>query len=156
MQSLVNQVGYRAEEVLMRMADELIDNMKQVVPKDSGTLSASLRKVDVTERHPGFTRPSVLVFAGGKTTTRRGADGQIYDYALGVEFGTVNEPPQPFFYSTFRYYQNIGRALFGDTIAEVIADNNSIRSARSENYKNESFGLSEAPHGSAVFHKGAK
>lgn len=79
-------------------AAEVVAAQKSVAPVDDGDLRDSIR----TE--PGAHPLQILVTAGGEATTRpvrNGADVD-YDYALGVEFGTVEQDPQPFFYGPFR------------------------------------------------------
>lgn len=89
----------RAEirKVLEKSADEMVTFAKQLAPVDSGTLRDSIRK------EPGANDLAVVVTAGGEATTKAARAGQgEYDYALGVEFGTVDTPEQPFFWTSYR------------------------------------------------------
>jgi len=84
-------------------ADELVATMKAIAPVDSVD-GGELR--DSIEKHDGRTELTVMVVAGGPTTTRKGK-GKPYDYSRAVEFGHVAEdgsfvPPDPFFYTTYR------------------------------------------------------
>lgn len=144
MQDLVNQVGHNFQEQLNRSADELISNMRQVVRVDKGDLSRSIRKKDVSK---GINM-SVLVMAGGRATTKRGRNGQMYDHALSEEFGTQKEVPSPFFYNTYRLYQHEGLEQYKETLEETIKENNIVRGLRSQNYNN-------AAGTRAVGHRGA-
>ncbi len=119
----------------LAMADELIENMRDVAPKDTGTMARTIRKRDVTKGSEGpgqLQEVSVLVICGGPPTTRRTKAGTVYDYSLATEFGTQKEPPEPFFYSTFRKYRNFGNELFAETVSEAVEENNQLRAARSD------------------------
>lgn len=82
---------------LNEQADKLVVDMKAAAPVRTGKLRESIRKEQGTDGR------SVLVKAGGPLTTRPARSGKgDYDYALGTEFGTSKERPEPFFYSTYR------------------------------------------------------
>jgi HK97 gp10 family phage protein len=119
----------------LAMADELIENMRDAAPKDTGTLANSIRKKDVTRggNGPGqFQEVSVLVIGGGAPTLRRTHTGNTYDYSLANEFGTRKEQPHPFFYATYRKYRNFGNELFAETVQDAVEENNKLRDLRSD------------------------
>lgn len=91
-------VRKRLQATLEQNADELMTAQRALVPKDEGDLEASIRK----ENPPG--RVAVDVRAGGPTTTKpvRSGVSATYDYALGQEFGTQDQPANPFFYPPYR------------------------------------------------------
>lgn len=62
---------------------------------DPGILRDSIRM------GPGRRETSVVVEAGGPTTTKQGAGGS-YDYANAQEFGTQDMPANPFFWPSYR------------------------------------------------------
>lgn len=128
-------LGKGLHERTLAMADELIANMQDVAPKDTGTMAATIRKKDVTRggNGPGqFQEVSVLVICGGPPTTRRTRAGHVYDYSLATEFGTQKEPAHPFFYATYRKYRNFGNDLFAETVEEMVQENNKLRELRSD------------------------
>ena len=134
MLDIANTVGKNFEQTLLAQADELIGNMKERVPVETGTLKESIRKKNVTRVVSIMLRnPSVLVIAGGSATTRRTKEGVIYDYAVSTEFGTKNEAPEPFFYNTARFYRNRGFELLRETLDQTIEKNNRVRAMRQEN-----------------------
>jgi len=134
----------------LNRADELIANMKGAVPADSGTLKNSIRKKNVTRRDQASKRVSILVMAGGPMTTHRSGTGEIYDYALGVEFGTVDTKAEPFFYSSARLYRQAGVASARETVDQAIAKNNRVRELRALNYNNASGSRSVGGAGGAT------
>lgn len=79
-------------------ASQVVFAARTLVPKKSGRLASTIRKV------AGEHELQTKVVAGGAATTkpvRNGADAS-YDYALGVEFGTQDTPPHPFFFPAYR------------------------------------------------------
>lgn len=97
---------------LEKEAADLADLIRRRVPVDTGTLRDSVR---VT---PGDRPLSLKIKAGGETTRKKvrkgvkdvhfakakitgGSRGE-YDYARGVEFGTSEQPAQPFFWPSYR------------------------------------------------------
>jgi HK97 gp10 family phage protein len=151
MQDLVNKAKYNFHQELLAQADEVIANMKEAAPKDTGRLAASIRKKDVSL--PDGGKLSVLIIAGGRSTTKR-SGGQAYDYSLGTEFGTVKETPEPFFYNTFRFYKQLGNEQFRETLQDTIEENNRVRGLRSDNYSNSGATVSVGYRGAAVLNKG--
>jgi HK97 gp10 family phage protein len=127
----------------LAMADELLQNIKDVAPRETGTLANSLRKKDVTKgsgKAGDFQEVSVLVIAGGPPTIKRTKAGNAYDYSVATEFGTRNEAAEPFFYTTFRKYRNFGNELFAETVEDAVRENNELRDVRNspsaENFSN--------------------
>jgi hypothetical protein len=139
MQDLSVQMAHNLHDTILLQADELIQNMANAIEHSvSGNLRASLRKKDVTQKFGDIERPSVLVIAGGPKTTRRTKGGTVFDYSLAEEFGTRNEAPRPFFYGTARLYQTNFQLDCANTLANTIAENNEMRSSRSEDNSNRS------------------
>jgi HK97 gp10 family phage protein len=79
-------------------ADGLADAIRAEAPVLSGALRESVK---VRRKRSEL---SLEVTAGGETTTKeiRKGSGEEYDYALAKEYGTVNNPAEPFFYNTAR------------------------------------------------------
>ena len=128
-----NQLKYDLETRYLKMADELIENMKASVPIVSGNLKRSLRKKNVTARYSASRRVSVLVFGGGPLTTKKSSSGVSYDYALSVEFGDRDEEARPFFYANARRYRQAGIAGAAETVDQAIKANNELRARRATN-----------------------
>jgi HK97 gp10 family phage protein len=137
MKTMVAQTRDNFHEVILKQADELIENMRDVCPKDTGTLAASIRKKDISIITPGSMTVSVLVIAGGKTTTKRTLAGHTYDYAVATEFGTKKETPEPFFFNTARRYEQGSSEQYKETLEETIKENNEIRQIRADNENNQ-------------------
>lgn len=97
-------VGYAVK----REAERLAEEMRKRCPVETGTLRASIR-VEPT-LNPKIWR----VAAGGPTTTKevRSGSGVAYDYSRGVEFGTVEAPAEPFFFTTYRAQKRTIRQNF--------------------------------------------
>jgi HK97 gp10 family phage protein len=147
-----NQLLGSFEDNITRQAEELMQNMRGAVPVDSGNLKRSIRRRNITAKYGNRHRVAVLVMAGGPLTTHRSGSGQIYDYALGVEFGTVDTKAEPFFYSSARRYQQAGRQSAAETLEKAIEENNQLRQQRSDHYSRQSaLGVSTGGRGGAVF-----
>jgi HK97 gp10 family phage protein len=127
MLDIVNRAKQDYRKTLVKQAEELAENIREAAPKRTGTLRQSVRVRDISTE----TKVSVLVFAGGPLTTKRTAN-TVYDYAVGTEFGTQKENPEPYFYNTYRLYKNEGLAQIHETFDQVIEQNNQMRAARSE------------------------
>ena len=146
MQEIRKSLAGSLEDTYLRQADELIDNMRGTVPVLKGALRDSIRKKDVTQTYgQDFQRVSILVLAGGPTTTKNG-----YDYAVGTEFGTMKEKAEPFFYSSARLYAQAGRESAQETVDEAIEENNRVRALRTENYSNAGVAVSYGGRGGAM------
>jgi len=150
MKNLTAQMQGSLEANFGRQADELMENMRGAVPVLTGKLKASIRKRNMTRQRGTLQTVTFLVMAGGPATTRRSKTGNVYDYALGTEFGTVNEKAEPFFYSTARRYQQMGRESAQKTVDEVIEENNRVRALRSSNYDNVRVTSSRGGKGGAI------
>lgn len=87
---------------VQKQAERLADMMRSVVNVKSGLLRNSIRIA------PGPNKVSLLVVAGGPTTTKSvgkaksGGAKYQYDYARAQEFGTTSDPSQPFFWPSYR------------------------------------------------------
>ena len=164
------------EEAYSRQADELMENMRGAVPVLTGRLRDSIRKKNVTRHDQASYRVSFLVMAGGPMTTvryggrasyardvqigssggtkgiaRGGSGGVTYDYALGIEFGTVDMDAEPFFYSTARRYVQAGRLMAANTVENAVKENNKLRELRAEHYSNTGLGIRRGGRGGATF-----
>jgi len=139
---LKRDVLYSALDELNVQADALAETMRSVCPVGlTGNLKASIRKA------PGRKETTVLVMAGGKTTTREyisgphnyerevrigsgdtgniarvsgGKFGRTYDYSRAVEFGTAREPAHPFFWPTYRLKRSGMRRAMKRNISKII------------------------------------
>lgn len=81
-------------------AGDLVAVMKGFAPKDDGDLAASITHEEDSDN----TRISQRVSAGGAATTRpvRSGASATTDYALHQEYGTENQPANPFFWPSWR------------------------------------------------------
>lgn len=151
---LSKRVSMDFHDLILAQADEVISNMRSVVPVKTGTLKNSIRKKDISQNYGNREVISVLVIAGGYATTKRTAEGDSYDYAVATEFGTVNETPEPFFYHTFRAYETVGVQEAKQTLDDIISENNKTRALRTNNYSS-SFGFTKSiSYRGAVVRKG--
>lgn len=132
MLAFVKQLKGSLEENYIRQAEELMGNMRSSVPVVEGNLKRSIRRKNITAKYGNRERVAVLVMAGGPLTTRRTNAGRVYDYALSVEFGDVDEPARPFFYSNARRYAVAGRQSAAETVAKAVEENNRLRAQRSQ------------------------
>jgi HK97 gp10 family phage protein len=91
------EVHAAAVAELNAQADELVDLIASVAPRDKGVLVHTIQKV------PDRAKDTVVrIVAGGHETVRPSISSKPYDYARADEFGTVNMPAQPFFFATYR------------------------------------------------------
>lgn len=150
MSKISNFLRGSLEDAYVRQADELMANMRANTPEDTGALKRSIRKRVVRGRN----RVSVLVAAGGPSTTVRSSRGVAYDYALSVEFGDVDQKAQPFFYSAARLYKAGFARLTEETVDKAIAENNKVRELKSQNYSNEGLTSTRGGRGGAVVVRG--
>jgi hypothetical protein len=148
------QLAGALEDNLNRQADELMENMRGAVPIASGALRNSIRKKNISVSFGNRVRVTVLVIAGGTPTTRRTAAGAAYDYAVATEFGTEKEKAEPFFYSTSRRYEQVGRQMAAETVDQAIEENNKLRDIRASNYSNAGVTVTHSARGNAAFIKG--
>lgn len=102
------KVREAAKEALEAGAQELVDDMKAVVPVDRGLLRDSIGWTwgDAPEGALTLGTVSGNEYATLRITIYAGRSGNnLYDkgyYARFVEFGTVNSAARPFFYPVYR------------------------------------------------------
>jgi HK97 gp10 family phage protein len=91
--------------------------MRHLAPVDDGDLQRSIRKTPLNEM-------AVRVEAGGETTTRPVREGvsATFDYSLGVEYGTVDTPAQPFFWPSVNTTKKRVRRRVDRAIAKAVKD----------------------------------
>lgn len=79
-------------------AAEVVNVARSMAPSEDGTLRESIRQ------EPGAHELQRVIEAGGPTTTRPVREGQspVYDYANAAEWGTAEQPAQPYFYPAWR------------------------------------------------------
>lgn len=102
-------------------ADEIVARAQYLAPVDDGVLKASVRKEDIGEEM------AVRVTAGGEATTRdvknpRGLTNYEFDYSLGVEYGTVDTPSQPFFWPAVNTTKKRVRRRIDRAIAKAVKE----------------------------------
>lgn len=131
MTSIRARLRVDARQAMLNIAEEVAENMRSAAPKDEGSLAESVRVVDVSKSFANRTTLSVKILAGGPLTLRRNRkSGEVYDYAMANEFGTREMQAQPFFYNTFRRYQQIFPGQMAETLKESIEANNAIVARR--------------------------
>lgn len=83
---------------LLEGAREMAGAMRSAAPTKSGALAGSIR-IETEEANL-----RVFLKAGGAATTRevRKGSGVSFDYARAQEFGTSDQPAQPFFWPSYR------------------------------------------------------
>lgn len=126
---LVKRAGQNMHKAVLAQAEELKGNIQSAIAHNvTGTLRDSVRFSDRTDSKE--LRVTVLVMAGGATTTKNG-----FDYALAEEFGTTKQGPQPFFYHVARAYRVGGLEQFKETLEDTIKENEITRRVmRDSNY----------------------
>lgn len=127
MKTLKEQMRHNYHQRVLATAQEIADNMRAAAPKDKGVLADSVRVIDNSRIGRSSARISVKVKAGGPTTVRRSASGEVYDYSAAVEFGTQEMQAEPFFYNTFRRYRAPFLDQAAETLEETIERNEKIR-----------------------------
>lgn len=95
-EELKAEVHAQAVEELNKQAESLAVLIESVAPQYRGTLKATVKVV------PGKKDTIVRIVAGGQKTVRLSVSSKPYDYSRADEFGTVNMPPKPFFFPTYR------------------------------------------------------
>lgn len=95
-------------------ADKFVASAEAFVPEDQGDLFASIGWVWGTEIPDGAVSVGTIqgdssefvitVFAG-----KTNESGEAF-YARWVEFGTKDNPPQPFFFPAYRLHRRAGKA----------------------------------------------
>jgi HK97 gp10 family phage protein len=101
---------------LNAQADALMQTMRSVVVHGpTSNLANSIRK------DPGKKETVVVIRAGGSTTTTPGGAGKpAYDYARAVEYGTLHNAAQPFFFPTYRLMRKKMRSAMSRKISKRI------------------------------------
>lgn len=100
---------------VMNGAREIGSAMKRAVPRDKGVLADSIR----IEFDGNMGR--AFIKAGGPTTTRPvRSGGPDYDYARAQEYGTTEQPAQPFFFPTLRLMKKTVRGKIDRAIKKAI------------------------------------
>jgi HK97 gp10 family phage protein len=106
------KAGYGA---VLTKAREIGGAMKSAVPRDKGTLAASIR----LETDANNLRATIK--AGGPTTTRPvRSGGPDYDYARAQEFGTSDQPANPFFFPAWRLGRKGARSAINRAMKQAI------------------------------------
>lgn len=115
-QNLPYKLKRELAEGLKDIADRLASDIKQATPVKTGKLRDSVRV------RRGRNTLELYVEAGGVDTTKmvREGSGVDYDYALGVEFGNLHAPAQPFFYNTYRAREADIREEISDLLQDVL------------------------------------
>lgn len=110
----------KAAEVCLESASEMVRQMKAALPEVEGKLKRSVRVEDesteswiryrvrvggplTTERIGNRSYDREVRVGSGDTAGRKktkGGKGVTYDYANAYEFGTSDQPPQPFYRPT--------------------------------------------------------
>lgn len=90
--SIVPEAEKELTDANDRSAKALVETARRLAPVDTGKLRDSIRM------RKGKRATSFIVEAGGKETT----NDKNYDYAVGQEFGTVDNPAQPYFWPSYR------------------------------------------------------
>lgn len=110
------KVKKQLAQTIKNEADKLATAIKAAAPVKTGALRSTVqvrrKKSDV----------DLEVTAGGDATTTaiRAGSGVNYDYSRGVEFGTVNNPAEPFFFNTYRAMAPDIRQNIEDAIEKAI------------------------------------
>lgn len=130
MKSFSEQMKYNFHLRMVKTAEELAQNIRNAAPKETGALAASVRVIDLTGKRGKSYRFYVWVLAGGRTTLRRTKLGVTFDYAIAEEFGTVTQPPNPFFYNTWRRYRYEVFNQWQETFEQTIKENERIREGK--------------------------
>lgn len=89
------------QPALLRSGEELSARMKQLAPVDEGDLRDSIAVTPAGQRTPSYSQP------GGSMTVPENAvavtvGNEDVRYAHLQEYGTVNNPAQPFFWPSYR------------------------------------------------------
>jgi HK97 gp10 family phage protein len=114
LENLASRVGELSDEVLVELAERIVEDAKALCPVDTGSLRRSIRY----ERDPSG---SIIIAAGGggiiNPKTRREVD-----YAAYVEFGTSRSPAQPFLQPALEKNLPNLEDLFSKKIEEAVRE----------------------------------
>jgi hypothetical protein len=94
---LARKLHALAPEALKDLTEANIKTGEEMVAKAQGFVKTGTLRSTIRSEFVGGDTGAVRVLAGGAATTVKG-----YDYALAVEFGTVDTPRQPYFFPSFR------------------------------------------------------
>lgn len=92
-EAIPDRMRHAAKELIDETAARMVQQMKLSAASDEGDLVDSIRSTDIST--DSWLR--VRVSAGGPLTTTTSGSGRPYDHALAVEYGTKNQPADPFF-----------------------------------------------------------
>lgn len=117
-QSWFDGLSYKLKRELAGKLKEQADDLAAAIKAEAPVATGALRDSVKVRRRRGELELEVT--AGGETTSKeiRKGSGEEFDYALALEYGTVNEPAQPFFYNTARELM----PDIQDNIAQAVAD----------------------------------
>lgn len=143
-QSWFDALPYKVKKELAgkikEQADSLAADIRAAAPRRTGVLAESVkvrRQRDTLDfvvtaggdattktygRDTGYER-EVVIGSGDTEGIAKAKDGAgvTFDYALANEYGTVDQPAQPFFYNTFRARQPEIREAIEEGVAEAIS-----------------------------------
>lgn len=125
LQRVAKAVEKPVADTLFTQAALIATEMRSFAPvdPDSETPGALKDSVRVEEGRPTDKKFVVVrIKAGGKKTTREGANGKPYDYARAVEFGTQEHPAQPFFFPVYRARRKEARAAVKRAITKAVKE----------------------------------
>jgi HK97 gp10 family phage protein len=88
LENLASRIGELSDEVLVELAERIVEDAKALCPVDTGSLKRSIRY----ERDP---EGGVIIVAGGGGVVNPRTRREV-DYAAYVEFGSSRSPAQPF------------------------------------------------------------
>ena len=114
LQRALGDLPFRVKRQLVEAIREQADGLAEAIKAEAPVKTGALR--DSVEVRRGRNTLELVVTAGGEATTKevRAGSGVTTDYALHVEYGTMNMPSEPFFYRVCREKQNeIAEAISG-------------------------------------------
>jgi HK97 gp10 family phage protein len=123
MHRMPNEVRSAIKQSLAQVADEITDYQRRLVPVASGKLKESI--VSIFGDKPAA--PNSGVIGGGGTilgdpdlTLWILAGSEEAYYARWVEFGTVAQRGQPFFFPPYRAFRRRGRRMVGNAMRKAM------------------------------------
>lgn len=125
LQSFFDSLSYKLKRELAttikEQADGLRDAIEAAIVEEDLVLTGTLRETVKVRRKRNEL--DLEVTAGGDATTREitKGSGVAFDYALAPEYGTVNQPAQPYFYSTARRLLPEIQQTIEDKVQDVIS-----------------------------------
>lgn len=125
---------------IKEQADDLASAIKAAAPVNTGALRDSVKvrrkrnelDLEVTaggdattrfyDRSTGYEREVVIDGRANEGIAKQeGGAGVSYDYSRALEYGTVNEPAQPFFFNTAREMLPEIQQNIEDAVADVLS-----------------------------------